>query len=211
MVQFVKLLICYPAGARGDFLANILQNRFVNLEKAFKAKHISSQEGYIKVHNSGQVYHRQENLHAHRTYSEILDYYREDGYLLIRILCNSDLELAQSVLLASWKNQPEVADLYKSDHSFLCEKHFFSPVTNKVWTNQISYIKSLQLFDVEHRHKYHYILTLADMFDTPAINRIYERIHKAVLSRDQLNKIEQNIELSREIINTLAIVQHPFK
>ena len=123
------LLICYTAGARGDFLASVLLNR------RFKNKLIiDTPRGYRKIHwiNDGR----------HRTDFN-LDPADLPGYTSIRICANTDLDIIKLIHRRYSKPQLYTEPNLERELSSCLEQE----ERNRAYNSQFNYLVPIEMFD----------------------------------------------------------------
>jgi hypothetical protein len=188
-----QFLFYYVPGARGDFLALILQNKF-ELRHSTYYKTEMPPEGSSKMHRLDSIYSPNVNLPTRfDNYDQLFDYCNKKNIITIRITSdNSGLSNSRSLLdiaYFSCKKNKNSKDI------IIHNKHTVVEPSLEELMETIFYFRSIETIDINYRPQYDYVIPFDDLFDIEKINQLYNSIHGVDIDVNTKKYIVQNIEL----------------
>lgn len=190
-----KFLIYYQAGARGDFLANILLDN-INYVNRNYYKLPAPDNRYIKVHNLnavGDMYNTafDDKINKFESYDDMFAYCREQGIITIRIVSRSRRD---------YKNIAYFCDV-KSRYHYITGPEYAVPFSKSRF--KFTNIKDINIqihqdsLDLNYRHLYDHRVFFSNLFNIEFLKRFYFKIHNTPINETTLTYIQDNINLSK--------------
>jgi hypothetical protein len=196
-----QFLFYYVPGARGDFLALVLQNSF----ESRHSRHYKTSmplEGSAKMHGLSQVYISDVDLpEKFDSYEQMFDYCREKNIITIRITMDNhgifDTRALLDISYFSCKKNKILQNIIIHNSPDLVE-----PKLEEILETMF-YFRSIEIADINYRPCYNYVVTFNDLFDIEKINQLYRSIHGVDIDANTKNYIIQNIELQDRLSNNI--------
>jgi hypothetical protein len=158
-----NFVIYYEAGARGDFLANVIANgNQLSDKKCEVGRDISTM--YSKIHKysfgAGWQYYSEKNASVLlKSFDEIFDIVKQDDLTSIRIVGNNISDCA------------DIAYMHYEKNSHLVDQ----PIVN-VSSHSVHGIAWRESCDILQRHRFDYVIEFNKLFDIEFIKDFYFEI-----------------------------------
>lgn len=173
-----RFLFYYVAGARGDFLANILMNEFLAVDPMqYK---LPTPPGVVKAHDLKFLYEKlsptspfEQQLES---FDHLFDYCATNNLISIRILIENISDAVDAHYLHVKKNNNANWDKENDYHWSTVDLE-----TDRV--------------DLNYRGQYNHVITFRNLFDVEFLRDFYFKIHKKQLSDRSISNIITNINL----------------